>query len=155
MTRIPSTDSAQPRGGIDASGNGHVDGMTTSTAATHSPGWKRALLWLAGGVLALALLIVVAGAVMQSFIGHERQLLRLLQIAQQWHAVGLIVQCAIVTLVIARWKALVAWGITKGIVQPFEIERALAFRGKAATFLLLYLLLIPIGPHRLWLLLAG
>lgn len=158
MTRLPPTDSDQPHAAIDDRISGRSDSHTdntTSTVALHSKGWKRVLLWSAVGVLAFVLSILLLGAAAQSFIGHERQLLHILQIVQQWHVVGVIVQCAIVTLVIVRWKALVDWAAARGIVQGFERDRALAYRGKAATFLLLYLILIPIGPHRIWLLLAG
>lgn len=144
MTRLPSAPS-------------QMDGAPVEEVVTpqRSLGWKRLLLWLVAFTLTLVLALLVFGAVVQSFIGHEQQLLGLLRTVQHWHAVGLAMQCAAVALVIWRWKNLVDWLAAKGIVQDFERERAMAFRGKAATFLLLYLILIPVGPHRIWLLLAG
>ena len=90
-----------------------------------------------------------------SFITDSTEVLKLQAFANKLHTFGLVVQALAIALVIGRWKALVRWASVRGIVQPFEVDRALAFRGKAATFLLLYLILIPIGPSRIWSLFTG
>ena len=118
-------------------------------------GWKR---W-AGLAVAAAVLLPLAGvgmvAVLHSFITDSTEVLKLQAFANKLHTFGLAVQALAIALVIGRWKALVRWASVRGIVQPFEVDRALAFRGKAATFLLLYLILIPIGLSRIWSLFTG
>ena len=118
-------------------------------------GWKR---WI-GLAVAAAVLLPLAGvgmvAVLHSFITDSTEVLKLQAFATKLHTFGLVVQALAIALVIGRWKALVRWSCVRGIVQPFEVDRALAFRGKAATFLLLYLILIPIGLSRIWSLFTG
>ena len=118
-------------------------------------GWKR---W-AGLAVAAAVLLPLTGvgmvAVLHAFITDSSEVLKLQAFATKLHTFGLAVQALAIVLVIGRWKALVRWASVRGIVQPFEVDRALAFRGKAATFLLLYLILIPIGPSRIWSLFTG
>lgn len=126
-------------------------------AADHktSSSWKSTVLYtvLACALVPLAGLLLIA--VLQMFIKDSSDVLQLQSVASLLHAWGLAIQCAAVAVIVASWKHLVAWAAARGIVQPFERERALAFRGKAAVFMLLYLLLIPIGPYRIWSLFAG
>ena len=115
---------------------------------------KKIFLGAVAAVL-LPLTGIVMVAVLHAFISDSAEVLRLQDFASRLHSIGLAAQALAVAVVIGRWRALVHWAARKGIVQPFEIERALAFRSKAATFLLLYLILIPIGPSRIWSLFAG
>ena len=119
------------------------------------PGWKKAALYALAACFMVPLAGMLLVAVLQAFITDSSEVLKLQQLASWLHAAGLLVQCAAVALVLMRWRALVDWAAARGIVQPFEHARALAFRGKAAVFLLLYLILIPIGPYRIWSLVAG
>ena len=138
------------------------DDAPTSTAPTPEPetkgrngAWKRWLGYAAAAAVLLPLAGIVMVAVLLVFITDSAEVLRLQDFASRLHSIGLAAQALVVALVIGRWKALVSWGAAKGIVQPFEIERVLAFRSKAATFLFLYLILIPIGPSRIWSLFTG
>ena len=143
--------------------NGHQDdnpagGLATAAEPERKVGrsrWKRWVVYAAAAFVLMPLAGAVVVSVLHMLVTDSAEVLRLHEFATRLHAAGLAAQSLAVALVLGRWKALVAWASAKGIVQPFEIERALAFRGKAAVFLLLYLLLIPIGPARIWSLIAG
>lgn len=135
--------------------NRQLAGNAEPERKARTSNWKRWLGCAAAGAVLLPLAGIVMVAVLHALISDSTEVLRLQDFASRLHSIGLAAQALAVALVIGRWRALVTLGAAKGIVQPFEIERALAFRSKAATFLLLYLILIPIGPSRIWSLFTG
>lgn len=58
---------------------------------------------------------------------------------------GVAIQVAVVLFLGVFWRSLVQWARTRKLVQEHEYTQVLALRTKVMTFLIAYLLLIPIG----------
>ncbi|QIL80335.1 hypothetical protein G7047_10805 [Diaphorobacter sp. HDW4A] len=112
--------------------------------------WKRMRWLVVACALAVPLVSMLLIAALQHFVRDASDLATVQRVSGIVHALGLVLQCMAVATLIWKWRALVDWGKNKGFVREAEYESALAYRAKASTFLLLYLILIPIGPWRIW-----
>lgn len=130
--------------------------MATNLAATGTTSqmpkgrWRRLLttaLWVT-----LALSSMVLGVVV--LVNSGLDIFKVQSVVSQLRWVGVALQVLIVALIGLRWRALVRWGQRRNMVQPHEVERAMAFRPKAMAFLCAYLVLIPIGSQTLFRLLG-
>ncbi len=110
---------------------------------------RLALIGVAA-LAAMALAGVLLVAALRTFVVTQEDLLHLMRFSRWFHAIGVTVQCLAVLAIYARWQRIVTWARSRGFVLESEFERALAFRGRVIAFLVLYLVLIPIGPARIW-----
>jgi hypothetical protein len=111
------------------------------------------MAWLLAGFLALAFVTgLLASMAVHVSAGDLHRW-------QDWAArvknTGIAAQCLTLALTGVFWRPLVAWGHRRGIVQSHEFDAVLRLRVKAMAWGALYLLLVPIGPVRLWHLLSA
>ncbi|MDO9480160.1 MAG: hypothetical protein Q8S96_12545 [Hydrogenophaga sp.] len=130
--------------------------MVTSPVATGTTSpkpkgrWRGLLTTALWGTLALASMVLGVVALVNSGL----DIFKVQSVVSQLRWVGVALQVLFVALIGMRWRALVRWGQRRNMVQPHEVERAMAFRPKAMVFLCAYLVLIPIGPQTLFRLLG-
>ncbi|MFZ2825190.1 hypothetical protein [Hydrogenophaga sp.] len=130
--------------------------LVTSSVATGTTSpkpkrrWRRLLMTALWVTLALASMVL--GVVV--LVNSGLDIFKVQSVVSKLRWVGVALQVLIVALIGLRWRALVRWGQRRNMVQPHEVERAMAFRPKAMAFLCAYLVLIPIGPQTLFRLLA-
>lgn len=111
----------------------------------------RALLWAALLILSGAALV----ALLTHLQGHQGDIASWQAASAQVKRWGLVIQVAVLVVVIAAWKPLIAWARRREIVKRHEYERVLALRWHAALVALAYLILVPIGPTTLWRMVSG
>jgi hypothetical protein len=119
---------------------------TGTTSPKPNGRWRRLLvtaLWVT-----LAMASMVLGVVV--LVNSGLDIFKVQSVVSKLRWVGVALQVLIVALIGLRWRALVRWGQQRNMVQPHEVERAMAFRPKAMAFLCAYLVLIPIGPQTLF-----
>ena len=112
--------------------------------------WVRRAGIVLGLVLAGVLVLIFMGALVsrQDISLGELQAINLGAMRiRQW---GLVIQCLLLTAVVALWRPLVRFAHKRGVGKHHELGRVLSMRWHAAAWGLLYLVLIPIGPVTLW-----
>jgi NAD/NADP transhydrogenase beta subunit len=111
--------------------------------------WKR---WLAWGVLA-ALLLGVAVVLMVVLLRQPiEDLAQIEHSVRRWKYVGVLVQLVVIGAIGVFWKRIVAYGHARGCVQRHELQRVQDMRWKVVLALLVFQLVVVIGPgefHRL------
>ena len=124
---------------------------STGTTSPKPKGrWRRLLMTALWVTLAMASMVL--GVVV--LVNSGLDIFKVQSVVSKMRWVGVALQVLIVALIGLRWRALVRWGQRRNMVQPHEVERAMAFRPKALAFLCAYLVLIPIGPQTLFRLLS-
>lgn len=112
--------------------------------AAPSPASKvRYVTW---GMYAGAILAICAFALIALLSVSHESVPALLESVRRAGRFGTIFQAGLGVWAVLRWRRLVAWLRTKGIVRKHEHRRVLALRTKTACAMALYLLLVPIGP---------
>ena len=107
--------------------------------------WLRKLL-PALSLLALVLLIGVIVAIFLTLGVQLEAQLDTVRVVKPW---GIAIQGGLIVLIGLRWTQVVNWGRRRGIVLDWEYKQVLAARGKVMLMLLVYWLLIPVGPATL------
>ena len=112
--------------------------------------WKKIALIL----ISVAILVPVAGGLFMALIIHfannKNGIMALQSTVGRIHLYGLIAQTSIAIMIVTFWKNIVNWANDKKYLRNDELARAIDYRSRIALFLFLYLVLIPIGPGRIW-----
>ncbi|MCR6480997.1 hypothetical protein NU688_32905 [Variovorax sp. ZS18.2.2] len=109
--------------------------------------WRRWMGWLAMA----ALLLLVMGALLSLLL--EIPLDDVLAIQTAVHTfkwVGVALQGVVIAVIGWKWPAIVRWGRARGWVREHEIRQVLGLRAKVVLFLVVYLVMVPIGPTTIW-----
>ena len=112
--------------------------------------WKRTVLHWGLGIILIPLLGLILIGTLQIIVPDRESLVSLQHVTSSVHTIGVGIQCAVVASILLGWKRLADWATATGVFKAHEYQRALEFKARAGAFLLAYLLLIPIGPYRVW-----
>lgn len=116
-------------------------------SAHHSPWWLRGWVpWLLCAIGLLAIATLVASVLIRL---APAQVLELVAWFRNASRLGALAQVLLCVWIIARWRRLVAYGRRRGFVSKAEHREILLMRWRAAGFLALYLIALPIGPGNL------
>ncbi len=111
--------------------------------------WKTALFFLAL-LIVIPIICFALAAIFMEFAGGEKNINAVFLSFERLHFIGVTVQALLIALIIALWPKVVDFLVSWNWVNPHEYKKALDMRPKVALFLILYLVLIPIGPGRIW-----
>lgn len=125
-----------------------LDGSTPD--AVHASPPKRRLWWrrLQAAALLLSFVLIMAMIVtVLVAMGVDMQTQHdALRAFRPW---GAAIQGVLIFLIGLRWQQVVDWLHRRQIVQDWEYEKVLASKLKFMLFLVVYWLLIPVGPQML------
>lgn len=110
----------------------------------------KILLVFAGFLAVIPLVLIVFAAVIMSFSGENNNINSLFFTVERIRVWGIIAQAIIVFSIIIFWEQLINGLVKIKWVKVNEYQKAIDFRPNAALLLILYLILIPIGPGRIW-----
>ncbi|EPD42971.1 hypothetical protein HMPREF9701_01222 [Delftia acidovorans CCUG 274B] len=125
-----------------------IDVQSADQAKTpRAPWWLRGWIpWLLCAIGLLAIAALVASVLIRLAPAQVLELMDWFRNASRLGAIG---QTLVCIWVIARWRRVVAWGRRRGFVSKAEHCEILLMRWRAAGFLALYLIALPIGPGNL------
>lgn len=127
--------------------------MTDKPTPEQKPKRSRALrtvTWFAAAVVLLILGGAFFGGAISYFQENPDDLQRVGNASAAVQRWGFLVQCLALAAICAAWKRIVDLGLRTGIVKAHEYERVLAYRWRVFVFGVAYLLLVVLGPARLW-----
>lgn len=125
-----------------------IDVQSAEQAKTQrAPWWLRGWMpWLLCAIGLLAISTLVASVLIRLAPAQVLELMDWFRNASRLGAIG---QTLVCIWIIARWRRVVAWGRRRGFVSKAEHREILLMRWRAACFLTLYLIALPIGPGNL------
>lgn len=125
-----------------------IDVQSAEQAKTQrSPWWLRGWMpWLLCAIGLLAIATLVASVLIRLAPAQVLELMAWFRNASRLGAIG---QTLVCIWIVARWRRVVAWGRHRGFVSKAEHREILQMRWRAAGFLALYLIALPIGPGNL------
>lgn len=129
--------------------NHHSDKVIKFPAKKKRSKWKTALIYLAW-LIAIPIICFAFAAIFMEFAGGEKNINAIYLTVERVRFIGVTVQALLIALVIAFWSKIVDALVSWNWVKPHEYKKAIDMRSKVALFLILYLVLIPIGPGRIW-----
>ena len=124
--------------------------MNQPTEKQEKRNWKKIALLLISVAILVPLLGGLFMALIMHFANNKNGIFALQSTVGRIHLYGLIAQTIIAVLIVTFWKNIVSWANDKKYLRNDEVARAIAYRNRIALFLFLYLVLIPIGPGRIW-----
>lgn len=125
-----------------------IDVQSADQAKTQRTRWwlRGWMPWLLCAIGLLAIATLVASVLIRLAPAQVLELMAWFRNASRLGAIGQILVCI---WIVARWRRVVAWGRRRGFVSKAEHREILLMRWRAAGFLALYLIALPIGPGNL------
>jgi hypothetical protein len=125
-----------------------IDVQSADQAKTQRARWwlRGWMPWLLCAIGLLAIATLVASVLIRL---APAQVLELMAWFRNASRLGALAQVLLCVWIIARWRRLVAYGRRRGFVSKEEHREVLLMRWRAAGFLALYLIALPIGPGSL------